>query len=72
MCYILLVRDLTGIFVVSGKVSQKGNEHGAVVKKTKVEDDEYKTTTEEHTYYRFVSCYEARLLLTFPLRLIES
>lgn len=33
------------------KIAKKKEDPGAVIKKAKAEDDEYKNTAEEHTYY---------------------
>lgn len=46
------------LLVCAEKRSEKkgaSEESHEVMKKPKVEDDEYKTTTEEHTYYRYMS-----------------
>jgi predicted transcriptional regulator len=46
---------LTCCYLIGKDGSKEGNnEAREVINKAKVEDDEYKTTTEEHTYYRYI------------------
>lgn len=41
------------------------------IKKTKMEDDEYKNASEEHTYYRF-GTYEKKLMITYTNHIIHT